>query len=83
MLHHMALANLVARNIKLVRVQQKLSQQALAKKARVSVSYVSMLERGKRVPPLDTLEVLAKALGVAPLYLCQELAAGTPRRFAR
>jgi len=32
-----------------------------------------MLERGIRAPPLDTPEVLAKALGVAPLYLCQEL----------
>ena len=71
----MALTDTVAKNIQLVRKQQKLSQQALAKKARVSVSYVSMLERGTRVPPLDTLEVLAKALGVAPLYLCQELTA--------
>ena len=71
----MALADTVAKNIQLVRKQQKLSQQALAKKARISVSYVSMLERGIRVPPLDTLEVLAKALGVAPLYLCQALAA--------
>ena len=69
----MALSNTVSKNIQLVRRQQKLSQQALAKKARISVSYVSMLERGIRVPPLDTLEVLAKALGVAPLYLCQEL----------
>lgn len=71
----MALADTVAKNIQLVRRQQKLSQQALAKKARISVSYVSMLERGMRVPPLDTLEVLAKALGVGPLYLCQKLAA--------
>lgn len=70
----MALADIVSRNIQLVRRQQKLSQQALAKKARISVSYVSMLERGMRVPPLDTLEVIAKALGVAPIYLCQELA---------
>jgi transcriptional regulator with XRE-family HTH domain len=69
----MALSDIVARNIKLVRRQEKLSQEALAKKARISVSYVSMLERGTRVPPLDTLEVIAKALGVAPLYLCQEL----------
>jgi transcriptional regulator with XRE-family HTH domain len=30
------------------------------------VSYVSMLERGKREPPLDTLEQLAKALGTYP-----------------
>jgi transcriptional regulator with XRE-family HTH domain len=73
----MALSDIVSRNIGLVRRQQKLSQDALAKKARISVSYVSMLERGTRVPPLDTLEVIAKALGVAPLYLCQELS--TPR----
>lgn len=77
----MALSDTVAKNIQLVRRQQKLSQQALAKKARVSVSYISMLERGIRVPPLNTLEVLAKALGVAPLYLCQELSApGAGRR---
>ncbi len=69
----MSLSDTVAQNIQLVKRQQKLSQQALAKKARVSVSYISMLERGIRVPPLNTLEVLAKALGVAPLYLCQEL----------
>ncbi len=69
----MALSDIVSRNIGLVRRQQKLSQDALAKKARISVSYVSMLERGTRVPPLDTLEAIAKALGVAPTYLCQEL----------
>lgn len=63
----------------MARTQQKLSQQAVAKKARVSVSYVSMLERGERTPPLETLEVLAKALGVSPLYLLQELSTKRPR----
>jgi len=70
----MALARIVAQNLRTVRAHRKLSQQAVAKKARVSVSYVSMLERGERTPPLETLEVLAKALGVSPLYLLQELA---------
>jgi transcriptional regulator with XRE-family HTH domain len=28
-----------------------------------------MLERGQRTPPLDTLESLAKALGVTPASL--------------
>ncbi|HET9552221.1 MAG TPA: helix-turn-helix transcriptional regulator [Anaeromyxobacteraceae bacterium] len=68
----MSLSDTVASNIKLLREQRNLSQQALARKARISVSYVSMLERGARTPPLDTVEVLAKALGVAPLDLCQE-----------
>ena len=76
----MSLAQIVCRNLRVVRTQQKLSQAALAKKARLSVSYISMLERGMRVPPLDTLEALAKALGVSPLYLCQELSDTRPRR---
>jgi transcriptional regulator with XRE-family HTH domain len=59
-----------------VRLEQKLSQEAPAKKSGISVSYVSMLERGQRTPPLDTLEALAKALKVSPLYLLQELGPG-------
>jgi transcriptional regulator with XRE-family HTH domain len=43
------------------------------------VSYVSMLERGLRVPPLETLEALAKALGVPPLDLLQKPAAKARR----
>ena len=69
----LALEQIVAENLRAVRKEQKLSQEVLAKKARVSVSYVSMLERGERSPPLDTLEVLARALRVSPLYLLQEL----------
>ncbi len=75
----MTLSNIVAQNIRSVRAQQRLSQQTVAKKARVSVSYISMLERGERTPPLATLEVLAKALGVSPLYLLQELSTARAR----
>lgn len=56
-------------NIKALRAKKKLSQGAVAEKAGVSVSYISMLERGQRSPPLDTLESLAKALGVPPVSL--------------
>jgi transcriptional regulator with XRE-family HTH domain len=75
----MSLSNVVAQNLRAVRAQQKLSQQVVAKKARVSVSYISMLERGERTPPLETLEALAKALGVSPLYLLQELSTDRSR----
>jgi len=75
----MTLSNIVAQNLRAVRAQQKMSQEAVAKKARVSVSYVSMLERGQRTPPLETLEMLAKALDVSPMYLLQELSADRPR----
>jgi transcriptional regulator with XRE-family HTH domain len=79
----MSLTDTVAQNLRALRAQQKLSQQAVAKKAKVSVSYVSMLERGERTPPLETLEVLAKALGVSPLHLFREPSAARPRRRGR
>jgi transcriptional regulator with XRE-family HTH domain len=79
----MALADNVAPNILAAREAKMLSQVALAKKAKISVSYVSMLERGERVPPLDTLESLAKALGVPPLDLLQRPAGKAPRRGQR
>jgi transcriptional regulator with XRE-family HTH domain len=70
------LVQIVAENLRALRKEQKLSQKVLARKARVSVSYVSMLERGERTPSLDTIETLAKALRVSPLYLLQERAPG-------
>lgn len=63
------LAEKFAANLKSERLRRKLSQEALASKSALSVSYISMLERGQRTPPLDTLESLAKALAVAPTSL--------------
>ncbi len=63
------LADKFAANLKVERLRRKLSQESLAAKARLSVSYISMLERGQRTPPLDTLESLAKALAVSPTSL--------------
>jgi transcriptional regulator with XRE-family HTH domain len=62
----MPLATTVAKNLKSYRLKRKLSQDALATKAGISVSYVSMLEREQRSPALDTLESLAKVFGVPP-----------------
>ncbi|HTT71302.1 MAG TPA: helix-turn-helix transcriptional regulator [Anaeromyxobacteraceae bacterium] len=63
------LADKFAVNLKSERLRRKLSQEALAAKAGLSVSYISMLERGQRTPPLDTLESLAKALSVSATSL--------------
>lgn len=73
----MSLATSVANNLLATRARRKLSQQTIAKKTGLSVSYVSMLERGQRTPPLETLAALAKALGVSPLDLFRD---GSPRR---
>jgi transcriptional regulator with XRE-family HTH domain len=58
-----------ATNVRKLREKKKLSQKSLADKVGISVSYVSMLERGQRSPPLETIEKMAKALGVPPANL--------------
>jgi transcriptional regulator with XRE-family HTH domain len=75
----MPLSKLVAQNLFGVRTRRKLSQQTVADKAGLSVSYISMLERGMRVPPLETLEAIARALGVPPLNLLQAAPGKRPR----
>jgi len=65
----MALLMRFAENVHRLRMKNKLSQKELAKRVGISVSYVSMLERGHRSPPLETVEKLAKALGVPPTRL--------------
>jgi len=64
-----ALADRFSVNLKNERLRRKLSQESLAAKAGLSVSYISMLERGQRTPPLDTLEQLAKALAISAVSL--------------
>lgn len=63
------LADKFAANLKSERLRRNISQETLAAKARLSVSYISMLERRQRTPPLDTLESIAKALAVSPTSL--------------
>ncbi len=54
--------------IRLVRSTKGLSQKDLAKKSKIDPSFLSLIERDKRLPGTKTLEMLSKALGV-PLYL--------------
>jgi transcriptional regulator with XRE-family HTH domain len=65
----MDLVQRFAANVRRLRAKRNFSQKALAEKSGVSVSYVSMLERAQRSPPLETIEKLAKALGVPPSSL--------------
>lgn len=52
----------IGQAIQLARTKRKLSQATLAKRADISVSYLSLLERSKRDPPLSTLQRIARAL---------------------
>ena len=59
--------------IRFVRSARKLTQKALAQKAGIEPSYISLLENGSREPSLSAFEALASALDV-PLYLLVVLA---------
>ncbi len=52
----------IGQAIQLARSKRKLSQAALAKRADISVSYLSLLERSRRDPPLSTIQRIAAAL---------------------
>jgi transcriptional regulator with XRE-family HTH domain len=54
---------LVARNLRRLRVERNLSQEALAADAGIDRTYVSRLERGLENPTVALLEQLADALG--------------------
>jgi transcriptional regulator with XRE-family HTH domain len=64
----------VGKAIKLCRTQRGLSQSELANIAGISVSYLSLLERGKRDPTFSTVEGIANALGI-PVSILVFLAA--------
>lgn len=54
----------IGQAIQLARSKRRLSQAALAKRAGISVSYLSLLERGRRDPPLSTINLIATALAI-------------------
>ncbi len=58
------LAKQLGKRIYLFRKQSKLTQAALAEKAKISNEFASGIERGAKLPSLPTLERIAKTLGV-------------------
>jgi transcriptional regulator with XRE-family HTH domain len=65
----MPLSTTFSKKLKSTRLRRNLSQDALASLAGISVSYVSMLEREQRSPPLETIERIATALRIPPTSL--------------
>jgi DNA-binding XRE family transcriptional regulator len=58
----MSLGGIVARNIRRLRLERGLTQEALAVDAGIDRTYVSRLERGLENPTVAVLEKLARAL---------------------
>ena len=52
------------RQLRLARLGPKLTQEDLSARARISVSFLSMIERGERSPHLETVAKIALALDV-------------------
>ena len=48
-------------------------QEDLAEKADISVNYIGMLERGEKVPSLETFITIANALGVSADMLLKDV----------
>ena len=58
------LAKQLGKRIYLFRKENKLTQAALAEKAKISNEFMSGIERGAKLPSLPSLERIAEVLGV-------------------
>jgi transcriptional regulator with XRE-family HTH domain len=65
----MTLRNVLARNLKELRLERGFSQEAFADLAGIDRTYVSAIERARYAVSLDMLEKLSDALKVEPWTL--------------
>ncbi|PQA87568.1 helix-turn-helix domain-containing protein [Hyphococcus luteus] len=63
---------LIARNVREIRLLRKLSQEGLALEAEIDRAYVSKIERSRCNPTVDVLDKLAAALSVKTVRLFDE-----------
>lgn len=67
----------IGKNIRKYRIVKKLRQEDLAEKAGLSTNYVGALERGEKIPALETFIDIVNVLGVsADMILCDVLDTG-------
>ncbi len=71
----MKLGPAFGRRLREVRADRGLSQNQLARRAKMRPSAIGRLERGARAPALETILRLARGLGVPPGALLDELVA--------
>lgn len=67
--HPGALRDIIALNVRRVRTEKGLTQDALADLCQLDRTYVGSIERGQRNLTIDSLERLSNGLGVEPWQL--------------
>lgn len=55
----------IGNNIRKYRLMKKLRQEDLAEKAGLTANYIGMVERGKKIPSLETFIKILNTLGVS------------------
>jgi len=65
----MGLAQTFGKNVRRLRKERGLSQEAVAHEVGLAVTYVGQIERGIRNPTLDVVERFAELFGQDPLVL--------------
>lgn len=55
----------IGKNIRKYRLLKKLRQEDLAEKAGLTANYIGMVERGEKIPSLETFIKILNALGVS------------------
>lgn len=63
----------VARRISVARKSKNLTQEELAAMAEISPTHIGVIERGQKIPNLDTFVAIANALDVSADYLLQDV----------
>lgn len=67
----------IGRNIRKYRIAKKLRQEDLAELTDVTPNYIGMIERGEKIPSLETFISIVNNLGVsADMILCEVLENG-------
>lgn len=57
--------NSIGTNIRKFRTEKKLRQEDLAERAGLSANYIGMVERGEKIPSLESFISIVNALGVS------------------
>ncbi|TNJ62606.1 helix-turn-helix transcriptional regulator [Paenibacillus hemerocallicola] len=65
----MSIEIVFGQQLRKIREERKLSQEELAFLAKLDRTYISLLERGKRRPTLNTIFALAGQLNISPSEL--------------